>query len=63
MCIKGEEGVSQQRWMEQEVYNNETRHDKSDQGSTEKPRPEELKQKRQGETAKGGRKQKSESLL
>lgn len=49
--------------MEQEVYNNERGHDKSDQGSTEKSRQEELKQKRQGETAKGGRKQKSQSLL
>lgn len=49
--------------MEQEVYNNATGHDKSDQGSTEKSRPEELKQKRQGETAEGGRKQKSQTLL
>lgn len=49
--------------MEQEVYNNATRHDKSDQGSTEKSRPEELKQKRQGGTAEGGRKQKSQTLL
>lgn len=57
------EGISWQCWMEQEVYNNERGHDKSDQGSTEKSRQEELKQKRQGETAKGGRKQKSQSLL
>lgn len=57
------EGISRQHWMKQEVYNNETGHDNSDQGSTEKSRPEELKQKRRGETAKGGRKQKSQSLL
>lgn len=49
--------------MKQGEYNNETGHDKSDQGSTEKSRLEELKQKRRGETAKGGGKQKSQSLL
>ena len=62
--VAGEgEGISRQHWTEQEAYYNETGHDKSDQGSTEKSRPEELKQKRRAETAKEGRRRKSQSLL
>lgn len=49
--------------MKQEVYSNETKHDKSDQGSAEKSRLREVKQKRQGATAKAGEKYKSQSPL
>lgn len=38
--------ISHERWMEQEVYNYETQHDKSDRGSREKSWMEELKQKK-----------------
>lgn len=49
--------------MKQEVYSNETKHDKSDQGSAEKSRLREVKQKRQEATAKAGEKYKSQSPL
>lgn len=58
------EGISRQCWMEQEVYNNKTGHERErSREYRRKSRPKELKRKRQGETAKGGRKQKSQSLL
>lgn len=62
-CGRRGQRISHQRWMKQEVYSNETKHDKSDQGSAEKSRLREVKQKRQGATAKAGEKYKSQSPL
>lgn len=65
---KGErrEGGGGNQSARQEVYNNETGQDECDQGSGEGKkewRPEDIKEKKQEETARGGREQESQTLL